>query len=198
MTTPTAPTLTSPPTPPSRSDPNNFAARGDAFMSWFPTAWTQLTAALQWITDRMGEIFFSASQAQSDAAIASASSLSAQSYAAVATTAAGQAGVIAAAVSSATPSVAQFSGTGTQSAFVLGVAPPSKALIDVYVGGSRVNQDSFSITGTTLTITPAPPVGTNNIVVKSAATTVLAITPASDYGLITESATSTADYGAIF
>jgi hypothetical protein len=167
-------------------------------MAWFPTAWTQLTAAMQWINDRMAAIFFSASQAQADAAIASAASNTAQANAALATTAAGQAGTIAAAVSSATPSVTQFSGSGTQSAFVLDAAPPSKALVDVYVGGNRVNQDNFSIMGTTLTITPAPPVGNNNIVIKSAATTVLAITPAADYGLITAQATSTADYGAIF
>jgi hypothetical protein len=57
MTTPAPPTLTSPPTPPSRSDPANFAARGDAFMAWFPTAWTQLTAAMQWISARTSEVF---------------------------------------------------------------------------------------------------------------------------------------------
>lgn len=72
MTIPAAPILTSPPTPPSRSDPTNFAARGDAFMSCFPTAWSQLTSAMQWITDRTNEVFSNSAAATQAASIASA------------------------------------------------------------------------------------------------------------------------------
>lgn len=60
------PGLTSPPTPPSRSDPANFAARGDAFLSWLPTAWANLTAAMAWITARTQEVFDSAAATQAD------------------------------------------------------------------------------------------------------------------------------------
>jgi hypothetical protein len=71
MTTPAAPTLTTPPTPPSRSDPANFAARGDAFLGWFPTAWSQLTAAMQWIADRTNEVFANSTAATQAAATVS-------------------------------------------------------------------------------------------------------------------------------
>lgn len=60
------PGLTAPPTPPSRSDPANFAARGDAYLGWLPTAWTQLTAALAWIAARTQEVFDNAAAVQSD------------------------------------------------------------------------------------------------------------------------------------
>ena len=76
MTIPSAPTMSAPPTPPSRSDPTNFAARGDAFLSWFPTAWTQLTAAMSWITDRTNEVFSNSLAATQAASIASAAASS--------------------------------------------------------------------------------------------------------------------------
>lgn len=56
MTTPNPPVITAPPTPPSRSDPANFAARGDAFLGWFPTAWQYLSDFATWITARANEI----------------------------------------------------------------------------------------------------------------------------------------------
>ena len=71
MTTP-ATTLTTPPTPPSRSDPTNFASRGDAFMAWFPTGWSEITAVINWITDRCNEIFANSLAATQAATIAQA------------------------------------------------------------------------------------------------------------------------------
>lgn len=100
MTTPTPPSLTAPPTPPSRSDPSYFAARGDAFMGWFPTAWVQMTAAMQWVYDRTNEVFansLAATQAASTASAAanSAAVLNAASNASAAQLAATQAQVYA-------------------------------------------------------------------------------------------------------
>lgn len=60
------PGLTPPPTPPSRSDPANFAARGDAFLGWLPTAWANLSAVTAWITARMQEVFDNTAATQSD------------------------------------------------------------------------------------------------------------------------------------
>jgi hypothetical protein len=100
MTTPAAPSLTSPPTPPSRSDPSSFATRGDAFLTWFPTAWTQLAAAMQWITARTNEVFANSEAATQAASIASAAAnspavLSASSNASAAALAASSAQIYA-------------------------------------------------------------------------------------------------------
>lgn len=103
MTIPAAPALTNPGAPPTRSDPATFAARGDAFLSWFPTAWTNLVDSMTWMRARVQEVFDSANAAQSDriaaqsaaaavaaqspvvnAAAAAASALAAQGYATLA------------------------------------------------------------------------------------------------------------------
>ena len=60
-----------PPTPPSRSDPANFAARGDAFLGWFPTAWTYLSNLVTWLSLRANEV-----EANSNAAVQAASTVS--------------------------------------------------------------------------------------------------------------------------
>ncbi len=70
MTIPTQPSITSPPTPPSRADSVTFATRGDAFLGWFPTAWTDLTAAMAWMIARTQEVFDWSSAAQSDRILA--------------------------------------------------------------------------------------------------------------------------------
>lgn len=72
MSTPTPPALTQPPEPPSRADPANFAARGDAFLGWFPTGWAQITAAMQYIMARTNEVFSNSQAATQAATIAAA------------------------------------------------------------------------------------------------------------------------------
>jgi len=103
MTIPAPPTLTDPTTPPTRSDPATFSARGDAFLSWFPTAWVNMRDTMSWMRDRAGEVFAWASATQSDriaaqaaaaavaaadpvanAAAAAASAVAAQTYASLA------------------------------------------------------------------------------------------------------------------
>lgn len=97
------PILTSPPPVPTRADPVTFAARGDAFLSWLPTAWTNLSSSMSWIYTAATEIFASANSVQADritcsaaaavvtaqspianAALAQASAIDAASYASTA------------------------------------------------------------------------------------------------------------------
>ena len=57
----------------------------------------------------------------------------------------------------------QFSGNGSTTAFTLTYAPASTTSIIVAISGVVQNPNLYSIIGTTLTFSPAPPTGTNNI-----------------------------------
>jgi hypothetical protein len=57
----------------------------------------------------------------------------------------------------------QFSGNGSTTAFTLTYAPASTTSIIVAISGVVQNPTLYSIVGTTLTFSPAPPTGTNNI-----------------------------------
>lgn len=57
----------------------------------------------------------------------------------------------------------QFSGTGAQTAFTLTYAAAGSSSVIVAVSGVMQNPNTYSIVGTTLTFTGAPPSGTNNI-----------------------------------
>ena len=59
----------------------------------------------------------------------------------------------------------QFSGNGTTTAFTLTYAPASATSIVVAISGVVQNPNLYSVIGTTLTFSPAPPSGTNNIAV---------------------------------
>lgn len=59
-----------------------------------------------------------------------------------------------------------FSGNGSTTAFTLSVAPASVNSIDVQVSGVSQSPQTYSVSGTTLTFSAAPPSGTNNIVVR--------------------------------
>lgn len=63
-----------------------------------------------------------------------------------------------------------FNGTGAQTAFTLSVAPGTKNNTLVEVGGVYQKKSTYSVSGTTLTFTTAPPVGTGNIEVVSGTT----------------------------
>lgn len=57
-----------------------------------------------------------------------------------------------------------FSGTGAQTAFTLSVAPGSLANLQVHIAGVRQYPGTdYTVSGTTLTFSSAPPAGTNNI-----------------------------------
>lgn len=59
----------------------------------------------------------------------------------------------------------QFSGDGSTTAFTLTYAPASTSSIIVAVSGVVQNPNTYSVSGSTLTFTGAPPSGTNNIAV---------------------------------
>jgi hypothetical protein len=60
-----------------------------------------------------------------------------------------------------------FSGTGSQTAFTLSSAPGALSNTDVYVSGvHQLPTTNYTLSGTTLTFTTAPPSGTSNIQVK--------------------------------
>ena len=59
----------------------------------------------------------------------------------------------------------QFSGNGSTTAFTLSYAPAGATSIIVSISGVVQNPNTYSVSGTTITFTPAPPTGTNNIAV---------------------------------
>ena len=59
-----------------------------------------------------------------------------------------------------------FNGTGSQTAFTLQLAPASTNSIIVAVSGVVQDPATYSVSGTTLTFSAAPPSGTGNISVR--------------------------------
>lgn len=59
-----------------------------------------------------------------------------------------------------------FSGTGSQTAFTLQLAPASTNSVIVAVSGVVQDPSTYSVSGTTLTFSAAPPSGTGNISVR--------------------------------
>ena len=94
----------------------------------------------------------------------------------------------------------RFSGDGSTTAFTLDVAPSSTLDIEVFVGNVRQDPNSaYTLSGTTLTITGAPPSGTNNIYVVHQAKSVGTIDPPANISTAqTFSSTLTANGGAVF
>ena len=72
----------------------------------------------------------------------------------------------------------RFSGDGSTTDFTLDVAPSSTLDIEVFVGNVRQDPNSaYTVSGTTLSFTGAPPSGTNNIYVVHQAKSVGTIDP---------------------
>ena len=81
----------------------------------------------------------------------------------------------------------RFSGDGSTTAFTLDVAPSSTLDLEVFVGNVRQDPNSaYTLSGTTLTFTGAPPSGTNNIYVVHQAKSVGTITPGANSVGVTE------------
>ena len=75
----------------------------------------------------------------------------------------------------------RFSGDGSETEFTLDIAPSSTLDIEVFVGNVRQDPNSaYTLSGTTLTFTGAPPSGTNNIYVVHQAKSVGTIDPPSN------------------
>ena len=136
----------------------------------------------------------SASSALNYANAASASTISAASSASTSSAVLSQ---VTTTANSLAPSISVYSGNGTNKIFTLPYAITNKALIDVYIGGVYQQAATYTIVGQTLTFTNAPTSGTNNIEIKTAANVTYTQPSSQDYGLITQEATSFADYGAL-
>ena len=81
----------------------------------------------------------------------------------------------------------RFNGDGSETEFTLDVAPSSTLDIEVFVGNVRQDPNSaYTVSGTTLTFTGAPPSGTNNIYVVHQAKSVGTITPGANSVGITQ------------
>ena len=59
-----------------------------------------------------------------------------------------------------------FSGTGSQTAFTMTVAPANTSSIIVAITGVLQDPSTYSVSGTTLTFSAAPPSGTSNISIR--------------------------------
>ena len=75
--------------------------------------------------------------------------------------------------------VQRLSGTGAQTVFTLDAAPQSNNVVDIYINGLYQNKDTFTVSGTALTFSEAPPAGTDNIEVQVTRTIALGETDAS-------------------
>ena len=81
----------------------------------------------------------------------------------------------------------RFNGDGSTTDFTLDVAPGSTLDIEVFVGNVRQDPNSaYTVSGTTLSFTGAPPSGTNNIYVVHQAKSVGTITPSANSVGVTE------------
>ena len=81
----------------------------------------------------------------------------------------------------------RFDGDASETAFTLSTAPASTLDIEVFVGNVRQDPNSaYTLSGTTLTFTGAPPSGTNNIYVVHQAKSVGTITPGANTVGVTE------------
>ena len=81
----------------------------------------------------------------------------------------------------------RFNRDGSTTAFTLDVAPSSTLDLEVFVGNVRQDPNSaYTLSGTTLTFTGAPPSGTNNIYVVHQAKSVGTITPGANSVGVTE------------
>jgi hypothetical protein len=107
-------------------------------------------------------------QATNAASSATASANSATAAAASAASAASNAG---------TQSVDRFNGTGSQTAFTMSTSPATENNTNVYISGVYQQKDTYSISGTTLTFSVAPPTGTGNIEVMHMSTLPTGISP---------------------
>ena len=80
-------------------------------------------------------------------------------------------------VVSGTVTLDRFSGTGSQTAFTLSQAPDNENLTQVYISGVYQQKNTYSLSGTTLTFTTAPPSGSNNIEVMNTGASFFGVSP---------------------
>ena len=60
-------------------------------------------------------------------------------------------------IAGSVPTISDFTGTGSQTSFTLSISPVGSNTTNVFINGVYQNKNSYSISGTTLTFTQAPP-----------------------------------------
>jgi len=78
-----------------------------------------------------------------------------------------------------TLAVQRYSGDGSTVAFTLATAPAGENNTQAYISGVYQQKDTYSVSGTTVTFSAAPPIGTDNIEVVTISTLALGETDAS-------------------
>ena len=96
-----------------------------------------------------------AAAAGSESAAASSEAIASQAAATVASV-----------VASVTPTVVRFSGDGVETDFTLPSTPGAEENTLVFISGVYQQKDQYSVTGTTLAFTSAPPLGVDNVEVQ--------------------------------
>lgn len=105
--------------------------------------------------------------ASTSAIAAAAAAAGSESAAALSESIASQAAAtVASTVASVTPTVVRFSGDGVETDFTLPATPGAEENTLVFISGVYQQKDQYSVTGTTLAFTSAPPLGTDNIEVQ--------------------------------
>lgn len=82
------------------------------------------------------------------------------------------------------PTFHLFSGNGTTTTFTLSVNPVNKDAIDVYISGVYQQKSRYSLSGSSVTFSTAPPTGSSNIEIKCAPLVAFQTTTDVDYGQI--------------
>jgi hypothetical protein len=91
--------------------------------------------------------------------------------------------------------VESFSGTGSQTAFTLATDPLDKTNTQVFIAGVYQQKSEYSVLGTTLTFTAAPPSGTDNIEVVISTPVAFGNLSAIQVDVTAKSATATTQAG---
>ena len=76
------------------------------------------------------------------------------------------------------PGVSYYNGNGSTTAFTLSRAVGTVNDIEVYVENVRQRPDGYTVSGTTLTLSAAPPTGTSNVYVCYLSSNTVSLIPA--------------------
>lgn len=95
------------------------------------------------------------------------------------------------------PRTILFDGNPAQASYQLPVPITDEEFLDVFINGLAIDPALYSVTGSTVTFTPPPPAGTQNVMVKIAGSVQIMPIVVDDWGLITESAEYAEDWGSI-
>jgi hypothetical protein len=95
------------------------------------------------------------------------------------------------------PRTVIFDGNSGQASYQLPVPISDEEFLDVFIGGLAIDPALYSVTGSTITFTPPPATGVQNVMVKIAGSVQIMPIVVDDWGLITESAEFAEDWGSI-